>query len=69
MGLPNDIVEQREVSNEASPEASGVKNLGLLAHLRFLLFTFFVGSTLLEYGFDQGEIGGFQAMVGFLEVL
>ncbi|GAD92005.1 major facilitator superfamily protein [Paecilomyces variotii No. 5] len=44
------------------------KDFPVLAHKRFLFFSFFVGFSMLEYGFDSGEISSFQAMVGFLKV-
>ncbi|OQU93778.1 hypothetical protein CLAIMM_00250 [Cladophialophora immunda] len=46
----------------------GKRNTSVWANIRFIWFTILVGFSLLEYGFDNGEIGGFQAMVGFLQV-
>ncbi|KAK3689085.1 general substrate transporter [Podospora appendiculata] len=46
----------------------GVRDESIRAHFRFLWVTVLVGCALLEYGFDQGIIGSFQAMVGFLKV-
>ncbi|KAB5547407.1 sugar porter family MFS transporter [Coniochaeta sp. 2T2.1] len=47
---------------------SGVKDDSVRAHIRFLWVTVLSGCALLEYGFDKGIVGSFQAMVGFLEV-
>jgi MFS family permease len=55
-------------SNSPDTEPHGVRDDSLKAHFRFLWVTVLVGFSLLEYGFDQGIIGSFQAMVGFLKV-
>ncbi|KAK3313205.1 general substrate transporter [Apodospora peruviana] len=39
-----------------------------MAHLRFMWVTILAGCALLEYGFDKGIVGSFQAMIGFLKV-
>jgi hypothetical protein len=49
-------------------EPVGERDDSIRAHFRFLWVTVLVGCSLLEYGFDQGIIGSFQAMVGFLMV-
>ena len=46
----------------------GVNLAVLKAHSRFLLLTLLASCSLIEYGFDHGMVGSFQAMVGFLKV-
>ncbi|KAK3380817.1 sugar porter family MFS transporter, partial [Podospora didyma] len=55
-------------SSVSEPDFAGVRDESARAHLRFLWVTILVGCALLEYGFDQGMLGSFQAMVGFLKV-
>jgi hypothetical protein len=44
-------------------------NLGMIKiHARFLWLTMLASCSLIEYGFDHGMVGSFQAMVGFLKV-
>ncbi|KAJ5814940.1 hypothetical protein N7474_006717 [Penicillium riverlandense] len=61
-----------EQPNSSIENASNVRyeknNFPVLAHRRFLWVSFFVGFSMLEYGFDSGEISAFQAMLGFLQV-
>lgn len=52
----------------SSTEARGKRDDSLKAHFRFLWLTILASCALIEYGFDQGIIGSFQAMVGFLKV-
>ncbi|KAK4155413.1 general substrate transporter [Chaetomidium leptoderma] len=49
-------------------EFRGERDESHRAHFRFLWVTLLAGCSLLEYGFDHGIIGSFQAMVGFLKV-
>lgn len=53
---------------DSTVEYRGERDESYKAHLRFLWVTGLVGCGLLEYGFDQGIIGSFQAMKGFLMV-
>lgn len=52
----------------ASADYRGERDDSLKAHFRFLWLTILASCALIEYGFDQGIIGSFQAMVGFLKV-
>ena len=52
----------------ANADYRGEKDDSLKAHVRFLWLTVRASCALIEYGFDQGIIGSFQAMVGFLKV-
>jgi hypothetical protein len=58
----------QSVEVASNVEYRGERDDSIRAHTRFLLFSILVGCGLLEYGFDQGIIGSFQAMVGFLKV-
>ncbi|KAH8904649.1 sugar porter family MFS transporter [Coniochaeta sp. PMI_546] len=63
-------VHTQHTSHVASSndEYRGKRNDSVRAHIRFLWVTILVGCALLEYGFDKGIVGSFQAMVGFLKV-
>lgn len=66
----NDTTRAADVdsTNVTGSEPLGERDDSIRAHFRFLWVTVLVGCSLLEYGFDQGIIGSFQAMVGFLKV-
>jgi len=55
-------------SASSNDEYRGKRDDSVKAHFRFLWVTVLVGCALLEYGFDKGIVGSFQAMVGFLKV-
>ncbi|KAJ5371958.1 hypothetical protein N7517_003964 [Penicillium concentricum] len=59
---------ERSPSPDDRPQRDENNKFPLLAHKRFLWVSVFVGFSMLEYGFDNGEINGFQAMTGFLQV-
>ncbi|KAK1752331.1 general substrate transporter [Echria macrotheca] len=50
------------------PDFSGRRDDSLKAHVRLVWMSLLASCALLEYGFDQGIISSFQAMVGFLKV-
>ncbi|KAB5542484.1 general substrate transporter [Coniochaeta sp. 2T2.1] len=67
----NNAAQNAEVDSLTSPTEVHVgspRDESIRAHFRFLWVTVLVGCSLLEYGFDQGIIGSFQAMPGFLMV-
>ncbi|KAK1763774.1 sugar porter family MFS transporter [Phialemonium atrogriseum] len=62
-------VQTQQTSETASSNVEyGKRDDSVRAHFRFLWVTVLVGCALLEYGFDKGIVGSFQAMVGFLEI-
>lgn len=63
-----DSTRDTEPGDVQDRAVDGVRNLGLLANWRVLVFTLYLGMALFVYGYDKGAIAGFQAMPGFLEV-
>lgn len=62
------VTETNERVEMEGGRSVGLHDTSLRANWRVIAFTFYIGMSLFEYGYDKGAIAGFQAMPGFLKV-